>query len=309
MKYQIMIDILFILLERRHVHAGELARRYEVSVRTIFRYIDEMTIAGIPITITRGPNGGISISDAYKLPKGFMTRDEYARTLDAMQAMQSELNDPVLQRAIQKITSQIKREDRDNALKGNILVDSGPWNGDRNFSEKLSLLSRATDEREALEIDYVSRNGEHTRRVILPHLLVYKQNIWYVYAYCRLREEFRLFKVGRMRAIVLTGERFERTSISRDDVPLSFWTDTKKSVDARFAIAREALPFAEEWLGIENVYERDGEYFADVTLPDDQSLIGQILSAGALFRVLAPASLAERVRQEAERIATAYAAP
>lgn len=308
MKYQTMIDMLFTLLLRRRVSAGELAARYDISVRTVYRYIDEMTVAGIPIDVARGANGGIYISDAYKLPKGYMTREEYDRAIGAMQAMESELHDPALESAIRKLSAKAKEERRDGAITGNILVDSGTWGSERKFSEKLSLLERATAEREALEIDYVARDGQHSRRTILPHLLVYKQNIWYVYAFCRMRGAFRLFKVGRMRSIVKTGEFFEPMPFSRDDVPLSFWTDTQQSVEAKFALSPEVLPFAEEWLGIENVYEADGKYYADAVLPDDDSLVEKILSAGAGFKVLSPASLAERVKQEAKKIIESYSA-
>ena len=306
MKYQTMIDMLFTLLLKRRVSAGELAARYDISVRTVYRYIDEMTVAGIPIDVARGANGGIYISDAYKLPKGYMTREEYDRAIGAMQAMESELHDPALESAIRKLSAKAKEERRDGAITGNILVDSGTWGSERKFSEKLSLLERATAEREALEIDYVARDGKHSRRTILPHLLVYKQNIWYVYAFCRMRGAFRLFKVGRMRSIVKTGEFFEPMPFSRDDVPLSFWTDTQQSVEAKFALSPEVLPFAEEWLGIENVYEADGKYYADAVLPDDDSLVEKILSAGAGFKVLSPASLAERVKQEAQKIIESY---
>lgn len=306
MKYQTMIDMLFTLLLKRRVSAGELAARYDISVRTVYRYIDEMTVAGIPIDVARGANGGIYISDAYKLPKGYMTREEYDRAIGAMQAMESELHDPALESAIRKLSAKAKEERRDGAITGNILVDSGTWGSERKFSEKLSLLERATAEREALEIDYVARDGKHSRRTILPHLLVYKQNIWYVYAFCRMRGAFRLFKVGRMRSIVKTGEFFEPMPFSRDDVPLSFWTDTQQSVEAKFALSPEVLPFAEEWLGIENVYEADGKYYADAVLPDDDSLVEKILSAGAGFKVLSPASLAERVKQEAQKIVESY---
>ncbi len=307
MKYQVMIDMLFLLLKRRKVNAGELAARYGISPRTVYRYIEEMTVSGIPIDLARGAGGGIYISDAYKLPRGFMTRGEYDKAIEAMQAMESELGDAELRSAIEKLSAQRKRESRDDALSGNLLVDSGAWGSDRTFSEKLRLLSRATDEREALEIDYTARDGRRTRRVILPHLLVCKQNLWYVYAFCRLREEFRLFKVGRIRSMIGTGETFERLPFSRADVPLSFWTDGEKCVEAKFSIAPDVFPFAEEWLGIENVYEKDGGYFAEVTLPDDESLVGKILSAGAGFCVLSPASLAERVKAEAQKIAESYA--
>lgn len=307
MKYQTMIDMLFDLLAKRRVSAGELASKYDISVRTVYRYIDEMTVAGIPIDVARGANGGIYISDAYKLPKGYMTREEYDRAINAMQAMESELNDPALSSAIRKLSAKAKEERKDESVVGNILVDSGTWGSERKFSEKLSLLERAITDREALEIDYIARDGEHTHRVILPHLLVYKQNIWYVYAYCQMRGAFRLFKLGRMRSILRTGEQFEPLPFTREDVPLSFWTDGEKTIDATFALSPDVLPFAEEWLGIENVQKQaDGSFCAKVTLPDDDSLVEKILSAGAGFRVLSPAQLARRVRDEARRIADSY---
>lgn len=301
-----MIGILFTLLAKRRVTAGELAGKYGISVRSIYRYIDEMTIAGIPIDIARGPHGGIFISDAYKLPKGMMTKDEYAQTIDAMLAVNEQLKNPVLRSAIDKISAQVKSEKFDISLSGNILIDSGTWGDERKFSEKLAVLERAIQMREIIEIDYTDRGGERTKRVVLPHLLVYKQNIWYIYAYCKMREAFRLFKVGRIRSVVCKEETFEQIPFSRDEIPLSFWTSGENVIDARFEISAETLPFAEEWLGIENVFREDGKFFADVTLPDDESLVGKILSAGSGFRVLSPQSLAERVAAEAKKIANSY---
>lgn len=308
MKYQIMIDILFILLSKRRVSAGEIAARYDISVRTVYRYIDEMTVAGIPIDVARGAQGGIFISDTYKLPKGMMKKEEYAAAIDAMLAMNEQLNNPALRSAIDKLSAQVKSEKFDLSLSGNILVDSGTWGDARKFSEKLALIEHAITAREVLLIDYTDRGGERTKREILPHLLVYKQNIWYVYAWCRTRESFRLFKLGRMRSAVKTEETFERISFSREDIPLSFWTGGENTVEAQFEISAEALPFAEEWLGIENVYEKNGAFFADVLLPDDDSLVGKILSAGAGFKVLSPAPLTDRVRAEAERTLKRYLA-
>lgn len=306
MKFQIMLGILFTLLARRKISAGELAAKYDVSVRTIYRYIDEMTIAGIPIDVARGQNGGVYISDAFKLPKGLMTKEEYTRAVEAMLAMNEQLSDPALDSAIHKITAQMKSEKFDMTFSGNILVDSGNWGDESRFSDKLSLMERAIEEREALEIDYYSREGVHSQRKIFPHLLVYKQKIWYVYAFCTVRGAFRLFKLGRMRMIMKTGETFERIPFKREDVPLKFWYDDASAIEARFEILPEALPFAEEWLGIENVVKQGEKYVAEVLLPEDESLVGTILSVGAGFKVLSPASLAERVEREAKRIAAGY---
>lgn len=306
MKFQIMLGILFTLLVKRKVSATELAAKYDCSPRSIYRYIDEMTIAGIPIDVSRGANGGIYISDAFKLPKGLLTKDEYGRTIEALLAMYEQLGDATLLSAVQKLSSQAKSEKTDLTFSGNILVDSGTWGDVTRFSEKLSLMERAIEEREALDVDYISREGKHTQRRILPHLLVFKQNIWYVYAFCLARNAFRLFKLGRIRTLNKTGESFERIPIRREDVPLKFWHDETGSVFAAFELSAQALPFAEEWLGIENIVKRENGYFAEVFLPDDESLVPKILSLGAGCKVLAPERLKARVSEEAQNLAKRY---
>ncbi len=305
MKYEIMIDILFTLLSKRKTSASELAKKYEVSVRSIYRYVDEMTIAGIPIDVTRGAAGGIAIPDSFKLPRGLLSRDEYAHTVEAILTMIEQTHDSVLESAYGKLTAQMKAEKFDTALSGNILVDSGTWGDERRFSDKLTLLEQAIEGREALEIEYFDRAGEVTRRVIHPHLLIYKQNIWYVWAHCMLRGEFRTFRVGRMRTINRTGATFERKPFSREDIPLNFWRN-EKVAEVKLRISPEKLPYAEDWLGVDNIYKKDGEYFAELVLPDDGALVGNILSAGAGLTVLSPRSLAERIKKEAEKISASY---
>lgn len=305
MKYEIMFGILFTLLSKRKISAGELARKYEVSVRSIYRYVDEMTVSGIPIDVARGAAGGISIPDSFKLPKGLFTREEYARTAEAMLAMLSQTHDAVLGSAYGKLVAQVKTERFDTALSGNILVDSGTWGDERRFSDKLTLVDKAIEERTALEIEYFDRTGEATRRTIHPHLLIYKQNIWYVWAFCMLRGEFRTFRIGRMRAINVTGETFERQAFQREDIPLNFWKN-ERIAEVKLRIAPEKLPYAEDWLGVDNIYKRDGAYFAELVLPDDEALVGNILSAGAGITVISPPALAERIKKETEKISASY---
>ena len=287
---------------------GELAAKYGCSERTIFRYVDELTCAGIPIDVSRGSGGGIYISDAYKLHRGLLTREEAARTREAMLAMNEQLRDPALTAAIRKFEAQYRTERVGPSSFGNILVDSGSWGDEHRFSDKLALIDRAIAEAEELAIDYVDREGDRSHRRIRPHLLVLKQNVWYVYAWCLMRKEFRLFKLGRIRTIRRTGETFRRTPVSREDIPLSFWPAEGKTVFARFAIAPEALPYVQDWLGVESIVTADGVHTAEAALPDDESLIGKILSAGAGLKVLSPASLKERVANEVRRLAAQYEA-
>ena len=303
MKTRILVGILFTLLERKRVSAGELAQKYDCSERSIFRYIDELTCSGIPIDVARGANGGIFISDAFKLPRGLLTREEGARLSEALKAMCEQFRDPALLSAAEKLELQYC-EEQPTTL-GNILVDSGSWGDTRNFSDKLALLEGAISEREELYIDYVDREGERSHRRIFPHLLVLKQNIWYVFAWCTMRGEFRLFKLGRIRSAVRTGRTFERIPFAREDIPLGFWP-AESTILARFETSPEALPFAQDWMGVENIVTANGVHTAEVTLPDDGSLVGKILSLGAGVKVLSPESLQERVKAEARRLAEQY---
>lgn len=302
MKTRTLVGILFTLLEKKRVSAGEIAQKYGCSERSIFRYIDELTCSGIPIDVVRGAGGGICISDAFKLPRGLLTREEGLRLSEAIQAMYEQLRDPALLSAAKKL--EVQYCDEPPSL-GNILVDSGSWGDTYNFSDKLALMDVAIAGQEAVDIDYVNRAGEPSRRRILPHLLVLKQNVWYVFAWCMLRKEFRLFKLGRILAAVRTGKQFERRYFSREDIPLGFWP-AESTVLARFEISPEALPFVQDWLGVENIISDGSRHTAEVLLPDDSSLVGKILSFGAGVKVLSPESLKERVKSEVLRLAEEY---
>ena len=127
MKLQALIDILFILLSRQKVSAKYLADRLNVSLRTIYRYIDELSIV-VPIYNTRGRNGGFSISETYKLPSSFFTKEENDFLRGVLSNMNSEVNSQMLTRILDKITAISKKADVDSTLDfGNLIIDGGPW--------------------------------------------------------------------------------------------------------------------------------------------------------------------------------------
>ena len=151
MKTQTLIGILFTLLDRQRVSAGELAQKYNCSVRSILRYADELTCSGIPIDVVRGANGGIGISDAFKLPRGLLTREEAARLHEALLAINEQLRDPALSAAVKKFEARYVSGRTDAASLGNILVDSGSWGMSTPFP--ISSLSSTAP----------SRNGRNLR--------------------------------------------------------------------------------------------------------------------------------------------------
>lgn len=301
-KYQIMIKILMLLLSRRKVTAQEVADRYGISVRSVYRYIEELNVSGIPVDVMRGRYGGIRLPDTFKLPAGYFTREEYASAVNALRAFTGQVNDEAALSALEKLERQQKNDKRELAVCGNIIVDGGSWGDMGAFSEKMKACEKAVNECLCLQIDYYSRSGEHSRRKIDPHVLILKQNVWYVYAFCHTKQEFRTFKIARIKKAWFTGATFEKQPVNKDDIPLNFYYSDEQLTDVTLEIGKDALADVEEWLGIDGVEPRGNALVASVRLPDDGTLVNKILSFGGAVRVLAPDRLKTAVQDAARRI-------
>ncbi len=306
MKVQIMLRILFRLLRTRKANAAELARETDVSERSIYRYVEELSIAGVPIDIIRGRKGGICLPDTYRLPSNFFSKEEYAAAVNALSALYEQLPDEAVRGALEKLTRQEKADAHDLSLSGNILVDSGTWGDAYGFSDTLKFLESATEARACVDMTYVDREGTVSRRTIEPHLLIYKQNIWYLYAWCRKRENFRLFRVGRIRGARDTGETFERRHFERADLPLKFRFEDRELVRLRLAVQKSALPDVEEWLGMNSVRRGGDSFIAEAEVPGGEVLLSKLLGLGSGIRVLEPASVAAGLRERAAAVCSLY---
>ncbi len=302
MKYQIMIKILMLLLSRRKVCAREIAERYEISVRSVYRYIEELCAGAIPIDVARARSGGLPIADTYRLPGRYFAKDEYTAAVNALTAMSSQVSDEAVLTALEKLQRQIKSERADTSVSGGIIVDGGTWGDTKKFSDKMAVCERAVNESLCLDIDYISRSGEHSRRIIDPHVLIFKQNVWYVYAFCHTKQSFRTFKIGRIKSARFTGKTFEKREISREEIPLNFGYRSEELIELVLEIDKEKLPDAEEWIGIDNIEPRGKKFVAEVSVPDDDGLVSKILGFGGGVKVVSPAALREKVIAAARNI-------
>ena len=307
MKYQVMIKMLLLLTSRRKVTAREIAERFEISVRSVYRYVEELNVAGVPIDVVRGRYGGIFIADTFKLPSGFFTREEYAAVENALTALLSTMSDADLISALEKLKRQQKADRRELSVCGNIIVDGGAWADLGKFPQKMKVCEQAVKDSLCLEIDYISRDGEHSKRVIDPYVLILKQNVWYVYAFCHTRQDFRTFKIGRIKGARFTGRGFTKEEIDRRDIPLNFEYTSEQLVPVTLEIAANAVADVEEWLGVDNIEPRGNGLVANVSLPDDGMLVDKILGYGGKVKVVAPADLKKRVRETALAIAAGNA--
>ena len=302
-----MMSILFELLTKKCVNAKYLANKYQVSVRSIYRYVDALTLADVPIYTIRGGNGGFSIIDTYKLPSTFMTIEEFNQVIDALEAVNNNISSKPLSSAILKLKASKKNENSDFELKsGNLIIDASPWGDTIGYKSKLAVIQNSIENQFKLEIEYHDRNGEISNRIIEPHYVLFKQGLWYIYAYCNLRNEFRFFKTGRIASAKLLNEKFERKDLNKEEIPLDFKTDNPDSIQVVFEIGKTVLSDVEEWLGIENVKKIEDKYLAEVMLPPDNGLVSKIISYGKDLKVISPKSLKEKIRISCSEILNNY---
>ncbi len=200
MKIDRLVSIIMILLDQKRVGAQALADMFEVSTRTIYRDIDAINLAGIPIRSTSGAGGGFEILPNYKVEKNVFTVDDLTAILMGLYRISDLVRGDELIHALAKVKRFIPAERaKDIELRANqIYIDLSPWIGNKNTERYLATIKTALQQNKTLSFDYADRYGNPTARTADPYRLILKNNRWYLQAYCHVRNDFRLFRLSRM---------------------------------------------------------------------------------------------------------------
>lgn len=302
MKYEILIGMLLELLQKRQVNASYLAAKYAISERTVYRYVALLSTQA-PVEVVRGRGGGVRISDAFKLPVGFLTQTEYDAVTKALETAYSESADERFLHARRKLVSAVKKETTEEeplALGAETTLFLGGLGG-QSARDKLRLVQDCIRDHAVLEIDYWEKKPTKRTRKIEPHLIVFDGDLPFTYAFCRQRKEFRLFSLGKMHAAFALDEKFIPRDCTLEDIPTQ-----NAAVEVRLEIDDHALSAVSEALGGERVKERAGRKTVDLLLPDDERLPRRILALGAGVTVVKPERLKKKVRALAASLLKSY---
>ena len=205
MKIDRQLGILSILLQKESVTAPYLSEMFEVSRRTINRDIEDLCKAGIPIVTRQGANGGISIIDGYKIDKTMLTHDEMQDILAGLRSLDSVNGTNRYGQLMEKLS--IGSSD---FLVGNqsVLIDLSSWYKRFSCSEDRSD-KKGNRAAPGIRVLLLCSGGE-SQRVIEPCYLIFRWSSWYVWGWCKSREDFRLFKLNRMDKVHLSRHVFFR---------------------------------------------------------------------------------------------------
>lgn len=299
MQIPVLVGILSTLLSSdKLVKADELAEKFEISRRSVYRYIAALSEGGVPIESCLGRGGGWQIIDTYKLKATFFTEEEYQRVIFSLQSFS--LQDDVTKQASQKLQGLKRAHGGATILKSEQFIVDG---ADFAVGDKVSVLSSCIAQKKLCQIEYHAKDGADSLRTVEPYSLILKDGAWYVYCFCRLRKDFRYFKVSRIIDLKVRDENFTGRSFHADSsVIQNDILKDKEMCEVILSVESAALSACEEWLGVNCVAKVGEGYIAKAVLPYDDLLVRRILSLGNGVRVEKPRRLRQAVVDYCENI-------
>ena len=299
MKMERLIGILSILLQREKVTAPELAEQFEVSRRTIQRDIESLCRAGIPIATAQGAGGGISIMEGYRVDRTVLTAPEMQAILAGLRSLDSVSGTRRYAQLMEKLSAGAGGLVSGGA---HMLIDLSSWYK-TSLPPKIELIQGAIEQHRAVRFTYFSPKGE-SARAVEPYYLVFHWSTWYVWGWCRMREDFRLFKLNRITDLA-TAEPFAPKSAPLPDLepesvfPIKYQIVVLFDPSCRWRLVEE--------YGVDRfTVEPDGKLRFTGGFPDADSVLSWILTFGDKAELLEPAGLREQLRELAGTLARRY---
>jgi predicted DNA-binding transcriptional regulator YafY len=310
MKIERLLSIFIYLLNRDLVSARELAERFQVSLRTIQRDIDALSFAGIPIRSVQGPQGGYGIIESFTLDRQLIDTRDLFFILTALESFRATFKKEELGDTLEKVKTLVHDfQSREIARqREKLCIDFGAFSIGKNGSELFSLLEKGIDDGRLVEFTYTDNHFVRSQRRVEPMTIAFKWFSWYFFGYCRLREDFRLFRLSRMQDVRLLPERFTRREKSfRDFGEESLPPDSLIEIVLKFEPQSKIM--VEDYFSRATISEDpDGFLIVRDRFPKDEWLFSMLLSHGSLVEVLDPPEIRQELREKTLAIAKKYEA-
>lgn len=310
MKIDRLLSIVVFLLNRDLTSASVLAERFGVSVRTIQRDMESIDLAGIPVVSVQGPCGGYGIMEGYKLDKRLVTEDDLFYIVTALRSIGDSLEDRRIDDAAEKVRGLLPAAGTAGfrSRTERLHIDFSMLGGGPEQRAAFKTVQTAVDSDRLLRIDYTNNRLRRESRIVEPMTIVFKWRSWYLYAYCRLREDYRLFRISRIKNPEPLGERFRRRPLGFEEFSRDYDPEkTGKVTELLLRFSAEVAPLVEEFYNKEDLTRAEnGALIARARMPEDGWMYGYILSYGAFVEVLEPAGVREAIKNAARSIAEIY---
>lgn len=308
MKIDRLVSIIMILLNKKHMSAQELADMFEVSPRTIYRDIDAINMAGIPIHATPGVGGGFEIMQNYKIDKKVFSSADLSSILTGLSGLSSMIQGDELANVLAKVKSFIPADRaKDIELKVNqICIDLSPWMGNGNIQLYLEIVKAALQESKLLSFEYIAHHGNKTARTVEPYQLILKSSHWYLHGYCRKRNDYRMFRLSRMSNLQIQEKSFTPRKYQKPALDFAeIWETIQIKIKIR--IHKSILDRVLDFCSYEH-FSPDCEEHYIVSFPfiENEYYYNILLSFGDKCECLEPMHIRTEMKRRIQKISTLY---
>lgn len=308
MKIDRLVSIIIILLEKKRIGAQELADIFEVSPRTIYRDIDAINLAGIPVRSTSGVGGGFEIMEEYKLDKKFFSADDLSALLMGLSSLSGIVRGDEVVHALAKVKSMIPAERaKEIELKaGQIYIDLSQWTGSRSMQPYLETIKSALQKNQLLLFEYVAHHGNKTVRTVAPYQLVLKGHNWYLYGFCHTKKEFRLFRISRMSNLKMQEETFTPKTYQKPVLDFSELLETMQ-IKIKIRIHESILDRVLDYCACEDFSpDGDSHYLVDFPFIENDYHYDMLLGFGNNCECLEPPHVRENMKRKIHALSVMY---
>ena len=296
MKDNRLFRILYYILEKEKVTANELADKFEVSVRTIYRDIDSISSVGVPIFTTQGKGGGIKIDNEYILNKSLFDANEKEQIIAALQGLEK-TNEAYKSELITKLSALFKIKNSNW-----IEIDFTSWGSNNTYQDLFNTLKIAIINKNIISFSYNSSKAEKINRRVKPIRLLFKEQDWYLYAFCLLRNDFRYFKLSRIRDLEVLAINYEdnfENEVLKKELKYENIVNIKLKFDKSVAFR-----VYDEFKAI--VEDKKGNLYVEMKIPNNYKLYNYIFSFGANVKILEPKEIRNQFKNMINKIAKKY---
>ncbi|HBF38707.1 MAG TPA: YafY family transcriptional regulator [Firmicutes bacterium] len=296
MKIDRLMSIIMVLLNCEKISATKLAKIFEVTPRTIYRDIETISLAGIPIVTCPGVDGGIGIMSEYKIDKKFFTPSDISTLLMGLGSISTTLSQKEIIGTLEKVKSLLPKEQfRDIELKSTqISIDLTAWAGNKDLQTNLEKIKKALDDSKYISFQYFDGSGKKSDRKIEPYQLVLKEGSWYLQGYCTSRQDFRVFKIPRMSALEIINSIFTPREFHAKPLNGSEWID-KRLITIKLLVDESLRERIIERCGENNIEPYgNNKFIVNFPFAEDELGYNILLSLGDKCECLEP----ENVRKE-----------
>lgn len=292
-----LFEIVYLLMQKKKITAKELANRFEVSTRTIYRDIEILSRANIPVYATKGKEGGIGLLDEYVLNKTILSEEEQNQILFALQGMKKVAGQD--EKDILGKLSRLFNKKVDDWIK----IDFSNWGKDNAQEKRFNMIKAAILNKNRIEFVYYNSNGEKSKRVVEPLQIWFKDKSWYLIAYCKMKQDYRVFKIQRIKEIKILEEHFKRElQQEKKEEKYNF-----RNITLELEIRKEmAYRVYDEFEDSEITKKDDGSFIVNVEYPENEWVYGYILSFGEYVKVLSPERAKRIIKDKIEKTLKNY---